>query len=194
MQERTYTTACHRLYAKFFKQVNELPLGNYRLDSALLSEQHKHLKLVEFKSGERAAIFNIGGKSYQINFRLDDSSASNKLYITCPYCKNKKQHLYVITNGYACRNCLGLHYTCQSEGSQDRLARRIRLLRQKLWGSDWPEINNLLKHPTYWPKPKWIRWKTFNQKQEEIRLLEIKYWAVMIKAMHYRKRKMGIAI
>ncbi len=28
----------------------------------------------------------------------------------------------------------------------------------------------------YWPKPKWMRWKTFEQKRNKITELEKKYW------------------
>jgi hypothetical protein len=38
----------------------------------------------------------------------------------------------------------------------------------------------------YWPKPKWMRWKKFEQKRNKITELEKKYWPmvdVQMKAM-----------
>ncbi len=35
----------------------------------------------------------------------------------------------------------------------------------------------------YWPKPKWLRWKTFEQKRNNIILLEKKYWPTAITQM-----------
>ena len=78
----------------------------------------------------------------------------------------KRQHLYAVKNAYACRECLGLHYASQSERPQERLMRRIRKLRKELWGYDWPDVNNMFEQVDYWPKPKWMRWKTFKQKKK----------------------------
>jgi hypothetical protein len=35
----------------------------------------------------------------------------------------------------------------------------------------------------YWPKPKWMRWKTFEQKRNKITELENKYWPMAIAQM-----------
>jgi hypothetical protein len=54
--------------------------------------------------------------------------------------------------------------------------RRIRKLRKELWDYDWPEVNNMFAQMTYWPKPKWMRWKTFEKKRNKIIELEKRYW------------------
>jgi len=179
-QTRAYTTEYHRISAKVFKGVLTAPLGGYTLNSDYLSREHKHLTLTESDNGIRLMTFTINDKPHQIALKLDSSSASNKLYITCPYCHKRRQHLYVIKTAYACRECLNLHYASQSERINERLMRRIRKLRKELWGYDWPEINNMFQQVAYWPKPKFMRWKTFEQKRDKITELENRYWPMAV--------------
>ncbi len=176
-QIRAYTNEYHRIHANAFKPLLKAPLGSYLLDAKHLSKPHQKLKLEENKCGVRFITFTINEKPQKVTLALDDRSASNKLYITCPHCNKKRQHLYAVKNAYACRECLGLHYASQSERPQERLMRRIRKLRKELWGYDWPDVNNMFEQVAYWPKPKWMRWKTFKEKQENILILEAKYWS-----------------
>jgi DNA-directed RNA polymerase subunit RPC12/RpoP len=129
--------------------------------------------------------FTINDKPHQIALKLDNRSASKKLYITCPYCQEQRQHLYVIKTAYVCRKCIGLHYVSQSERPQERLIRRIRKLRKDLWGHghDYPEINNMFENVQYWPKPKGMRWKTFEQKRNKLTELENRYWPMSLAQM-----------
>lgn len=182
-QTRAYTSEYHRINARVFKSLLTEPLGNYSIDSDHLSDGHQKLTLKENKNGVRSMIFTINNKPHKIALKLNNSSASNKLYIICPYCQKQRQSLYALKYAYACRQCIGLHYASQSERSQDRLMRRIRKLRKELWGYDWPEINNMFEQVAYWPKPKWMRWKTFEQKRNNIILLEKKYWPMAITQM-----------
>lgn len=78
---------------------------------------------------------------------------------------------------------MGLHYGCQSERPQERLLRRIRKLRVELWGADWIDVYNMFENIRYWPKPKWIRWKTFERKRDYILALEAKYWPLAMKQL-----------
>lgn len=175
-QIRAYTSEYHRIHANVFKPLLKMPLGNYSINLEYLSNNHRKLELEENKNGVRYVTFTINDKPHYIALKLDNSSASNKLYITCPYCQKQRQSLYAIKNAYACRQCIGLHYASQSERPQDRLMRRIRKLRKELWGYDWPDINNMFEQVIYWPKPKWMRWKTFEQKRNRITELEKQYW------------------
>jgi hypothetical protein len=175
-QARAYTGEYHRINAKVFKSLLTTPLGRYSISSEHLSDNHKKLDLKENKNGVRYITFTINDKPHHIVLKLDNRSASNKLYITCPYCQKQRQNLYAVKNAYGCRQCLGLHYASQSERPHERLMRRIRKLRKELWGYDWPEVNNMFENIYYWPKPKWMRWKTFEQKRDKITELEKKYW------------------
>lgn len=56
--------------------------------------------------------------------------------------------------------------------------RRIRKLRGELWGSNWPEINNMFEDIRKWPKPKFMNWESFNFKRNKIIELEKKYWPI----------------
>ena len=177
-QTRAYTGEYHRINARIFKPLLTNPLGNYSLDSEYLDNEHSKLKLSENKNGIRYLTFTINHKPHHIALKLDNRSASNKLYITCPYCQEQRQHLYAIKYAYGCRKCIGLHYATQSERPQERLMRRIRKLRKDLWGYDWPDVNNMFERVMYWPKPKWMRWKTFEQRRNKIIELEKTYWAL----------------
>ncbi|GAW96502.1 hypothetical protein [Colwellia marinimaniae] len=175
-QTRAYTGEYHRINANAFKSLLTTPLGSYSIDSEYLSANHRKLVLKENKNGVRYVTFTINDKPHKIALKLDNRSASNKLYITCPYCQKQRQHLYAIKHAYACRQCIGLHYASQSERPQDRLIRRIRKLRKELWGFDWPDVNNMFENIHYWPKPKGMRWKTFYMKRDKITELEKIYW------------------
>jgi hypothetical protein len=185
-QARAYTGEYHRINASVFKSLLTKPLGSYLIHSDRLSDEHKKLSLKENKNGVRYVTFAINDKPHTIELKLDNRSASNKLYITCPYCQKQRQSLYAIKYAYACRQCIGLHYATQSERPQERLMRRIRKLRKELWGYDWPDVNNMFEQVAYWPKPKWMRWKTFEQKRNKITELEKRYWPmadIQMKAM-----------
>ena len=155
------------------------PLGIYTINSEHLSDNHSKLVLKENKNDVRYVEFTINDKAHKIALKRDNRSASNKLYITCPYCQKQRQSLYAIKYAYACRQCIGLHYASQSERPNERLMRRIRKLRKELWGYDWPDVNNMFEQVAYWPKPKWMRWKTFNLKRNKITELENKYWPMV---------------
>ena len=154
-------------------------LGQYTINSDNLSEQHKQFELIELANNIKVAQFIINKRKLQIALVQDDSSASNKLYITCPCCQTKRQHLYTVKNAYACRECLGLHYATQAERPRDRLMRKIRKKRKSIWGADWPEVNNMFAHPQHWPKPKGLHWKTFFKAKDELYQLESKYWPMV---------------
>ena len=185
-QKRAYTGEYHRIHANVFKHLLTSPLGIYTINSEHLSDNHSKLVLKKNKNDVRYVEFTINDKPHKIALKLDNRSASNKLYITCPYCQKQRQSLYAIKYAYACRQCIGLHYASQSERPNERLMRRIRKLRKELWGFDWPDVNNMFENIYYWPKPKWMRWKTFEQKRNKITELEKKYWPmvdVQMKAM-----------
>ena len=175
-QTRAYTSEYHRIHANVFKSLLKVPLGDYSINSEHLSANHCKLALKENKNGVRYVTFTIHDKSHHIALKLDNRSISNKLYITCPYCQKQRQSLYAIKYAYGCRQCIGLHYASQSERPQERLIRRIRKLRKELWGYDWPDVNNMFENIAYWPKPKFMRWNTFEQKRNKITELEKRYW------------------
>tara|TARA_R110001592_G_scaffold360339_1_gene668549 strand:+ start:4843 stop:5463 length:621 start_codon:yes stop_codon:yes gene_type:complete len=182
-QTRAYTSEYHRIHANVFKLLLTKSLGSYSLNTEHLSNEHQKLELSENKNGVRYITFIINEKPHHIALKLDNRSASNKLYITCPYCQKQRQSLYAIKTAYACRQCIGLHHASQSERPQERLMRRIRKLRVALWGTNHPNINSMFENIRYWPKPKGMRWKTFEQKRDKITELENKYWPMSVAKM-----------
>lgn len=178
-QTRPYTSEYQRIPAKLFCNLLDAPVGNYSINSDQLSDEHKAFKLIETERWPRIAVFTIKGKEHLIPLQLDNRSASNKLYLVCPYCQHQRQHLYAVKNAYSCRKCLGLHYASQSERHKERLMRKIRNKRKKLWGADWPDVNNMFENSMYWAKPKCLHWKTFYKAQEELKQLERQYWPMI---------------
>jgi hypothetical protein len=182
-QTRAYTSEYHRIHANVFKSLLTKPLGSYSLNSDYLSNEHQKFKLTSLECGARLMTFTINGKPHKIALIINKRSASNKLYIICPYCHRQRQSLYAVKYAYGCRQCIGLHYASQSERPNERLMRCIRKLRKELWGYDWPDVNNMFEQVYYWPKPKWMRWKTFEQKRNRITELENQYWPMAISQM-----------
>ena len=120
LKTRSYTREYHSIRANIFKPLLTKPLGRYSLNAEYLSDGHRKLTLKEGKDRIRYVTFIINDKPQQVGLILDNRSASNKLYITCPYCHEKRQSLYVVKNAYSCRKCLGLHYASQSERPVER--------------------------------------------------------------------------
>jgi hypothetical protein len=183
---RAYTSEYHRINAKLFKPLLISKLGGYTINNDVLSLEHKKLQLSESESGIRIATFTINDKPHQIALKLDNRSASNKLYITCPYCQKQRQHLYAVKFAYACRECLKLHYATQAERPRDRLMRKIRKKRISIWGANWPEVRNMFAHPCYWTKPKSLHWKTFWKARDELYQLERQYWPMV--ELHFQSQ------
>lgn len=175
-QHRHYISEYYRINAIFFKNLIECPLGKYSFEKEGASIEHSSFKLIETSKWSRVMVFNINGKEVPIPLQIDHRSASKKTYLICPYCVTQRQHLYITKTSYACRKCLNLHYTSQSERKPDRLARSIRKKRYLLWGYDYPDVKNLFESCIWWPKPKWIRWKTFEKKRNHIVDMEKQYW------------------
>jgi hypothetical protein len=182
-QTRPYTTEYPRINAIIFKQLLDKPLGSYSLSNGSLGDEHRKFELKENEKGDRSVTFIINSKSHKIDLRMDNRSVSHKLYLCCSYCHKQRQSLYAIKTAYACRECIGLHYPCQSERPKDRLMRRIRKKRQSLWGSDYPDINNMFKNANDFFKPKFMKWEKFVEKRSAIFSLERQYWKVQAESM-----------
>ena len=68
--------------------------------------------------------------------------------------------------------------------------RKIRNKRKSLWGTDWPEVNNMFAHSQYWTKPKGIHWKTFDKAKEETYQLKLQYWPMV--ELHFQAQFGGL--
>ena len=75
-------------------------------------------------------------------------------YWQCPNCRRRCEVIVLASGGtyWGCRLCLRLRYRCQGLPTSDRLQERA----DKIWA-------RLGAVDTDWvPKPKWMRWPTFN--------------------------------
>ncbi len=84
-------------------------------------------------------------------------------WFRCPRCGRRVAKLF---GGalFLCRKCHGLAYRSQSETFSDRCFRRANKLRNRLGGE--PGVDR------YVPKPKWMRWATYDLLAGEIRELD----------------------
>lgn len=81
-------------------------------------------------------------------------------WFRCPRCGRRVAKLYGGT-AFWCRQCHGLAYRSQAETYADRCYRRANKMRARLGGE--PGAMSFL------PKPKWMRWPTYERLAEEIR-------------------------
>lgn len=174
-KRRRYTSELYKLPAKAFKELLTSKLGTYQLDGEGIPASFKQFELKQHNEEIRYAAFKRDNDNLEIALLTCSKSVSTKLYITCPFCQNQKQHLYIFTNGFACRNCLNLNYASQSERKQDRLARRIRKLRGSIWGG-LANVHDLTESARYYPKPKNKHWVKFECDKAVLNKLERKYW------------------
>lgn len=75
-------------------------------------------------------------------------------WFTCPRCSHRVAVLYAPGRYFACRQCCGLGYATQKEGTGDRAASRADKLRKQL---GWEA--GILNGPG--GKPKGMHWNTF---------------------------------
>lgn len=179
-QKRNYAGQYHRIYAKWFKPLLAEPIpekekNKFKIPVDWLSKSQKSFKLFKGVDYPRVMMFEINNQQIPVPLQTDNRSASNKLYLICPYCTKQKQSLFVLKNTYSCRDCANLHYACQSESKLGRLDRRIRKIRTKIWGADYPDKNNLMEASMFWPKPKGLHYSTFAKAQRELNTLEHEY-------------------
>ena len=174
-QTRLYTSERYRVDAKAFKGMIAADLGFYRIGWKSLSDDHRNFELIDTREWGRVMLFEFNNNKHPVPLSIDDRSVSRKLYLICPYCTKQREHLYAMSYGWTCRCCGRLHYPSQSEREEARLERKIRKLRLKIWGADWPDVYNLLESSCWWPKPKWMRRDKFEVNQRKLKELEHKH-------------------
>ena len=174
-QTRNYIESYQKLKANSFKKMLDAKVGSYIFEGIKQSEEHCIFELIAPDEWPRAMIFTINDRKIPVPLQTDNRSASNKVYLVCPFCTKQRQHLYAAKYSYKCRECLGAHYWSQSESKIDRLARRIRKIRAQTWGYDWPDRYNLIEGSMWWPKPKGLHGNTFAKVRAELKSLENEY-------------------
>lgn len=120
-------------------------------------------------------VMTINGVTRIIRISLTDAGYGVRQWYTCPHCGKRVAKLYIGKADIACRKCWNLHYTSQSEDRLGRMRMKIRRQRYAIWGNT-EQTRNLANDPCSFPKPKGMRWDTFNKKVAALVRYESAYW------------------
>jgi hypothetical protein len=85
-----------------------------------------------------------------------------RAWFLCPRTARRTTKLFLPNGGwhFLSRQAYGLGYACQREDRFSRLQRRAVTLNRQLEGEGWDTWD------TFPPKPKWMRWPTYERKFE----------------------------
>lgn len=176
-QQRHYTHELPYLDGKAIKRLMTLSDIGWRWVSSqgrtiefypVVSENNLRTYRAKVKNG-RERLFTLTATATQFNGR--------RWWFVCPHCHRRQGKIYWSDADVACRKCFGLHYASQSESRMDRMREMISKQREAIWG-DNPLIHNLFESSSWFPKPKGMRWTTFEIKRDRLLHLESIYWRI----------------
>ncbi|EJR0238841.1 MULTISPECIES: hypothetical protein [Enterobacter cloacae complex] len=130
--------------------------------------------LYTFRQADSYAM-TINGVTRVIRTTTTQAGYGVREWYVCPHCVKRVAKLYIGPKDIACRECWRLHYKSQSGDKLDRMRMSIRRQRYAIWG-DGEQFRNLFNHPNTFPKPKGMRWVTFERKLAWLILYEAAYW------------------
>lgn len=99
----------------------------------------------------------------------------------CLECGKRCEKIYW-WKGPRCRKCAGLSYRSQSEGTYDRLIRRVRRVRRRLGG----DSNLLANTPA---RPKRMHWRTYANFLGRLAAEEARVWGRLSARLEAGRRK-----
>lgn len=149
------TPVIHATAFKLLFERSESCSMNLRINSNRLSGFE-----LELMHAETDSIRNVFITSEHVTqlliFSKNRIGCATRITVECPICNMNRALLYFHAQGLGCRTCFNLHYKCQSETDYDRLLRRIRSQRIKVWGKTLSavKLNNLLVNTQTLEKPK----------------------------------------
>ena len=117
----------------------------------------------------------INGITWLIRTTITQAGYGIRQWYVCPHCVKRVAKLYIGRKDIACRECWKLHYKSQSADRLGRMRMKIRQQRCAIWGNN-DLTNNLFNDIRMFPKPKGMRWATFDRKRAELSALEMAYW------------------
>ncbi|MCD1125340.1 hypothetical protein LPW36_04750 [Jinshanibacter sp. LJY008] len=173
-QTRQYTTSLPRFrlsHLKTIKQMFESGLP------ALQWDTNAGKILLTTENGNITA--TIGGRTLSLRTTITQAGYGWREWYLCPHCSSRVADLFVGKKDIACRKCWKLHYASQSENQIDRMRRNIIKQRVAIWGG-YPPASNLFERVTYFPKPKGMRWETFERKRNKLIQDEAHYWLAFL--------------
>lgn len=109
-------------------------------------------------------------------------------WYVCPHCHQRCGRLYWTRTRAGCRQCMGLHYRCQSESTEDRELRRIRKGRHAIWGCGTPDIDYLLYCVNTFPRPKGMHRRRYALRAKKQNNRELNYLRALLVLLKQRYR------
>ncbi|HKN05884.1 MAG TPA: hypothetical protein VJY31_18380 [Buttiauxella sp.] len=118
----------------------------------------------------------INGVTRLIRITTTQAGYGIRQWYVCPHCMKRVAKLYFGSNDVACRECWKLHYKSQSGDRLERMRINLRSQRLAIWGYGYvPTVLNLSIDVQWFPKPKGMRWETFNRKLAMLTACEVAY-------------------
>lgn len=130
---------------------------------------------IDFKRVESGLVITNFKYPQKIPITQTQLTYGTRYWWLCPSCGRRCSILYLNKHGFNCRLCVKPSYESQNGYKLNHIESKIRKLRKQLWGTDAIEIDNLFDTSEWRPKPKWMRWHTFNRKRESLLRLELYY-------------------
>ncbi len=101
----------------------------------------------------------------------------------CPICQTRVAILYLVSDLFRCRHCHNIPYSSQQEGHLDRLCRKARKIRKRLYENEIDRYGFFALSDPLFYKPKGLHWITFerlkrveNGVQNEIEKVMVSKW------------------
>lgn len=169
---RSYTTDLPRIGLKFLAHIRSNLVD--AVPGTQLSCQTECGTLYIFRQADGYAM-TINGVTRAIRITTTQAGYGVRQWYVCPHCMKRAAKLYIGKKDIGCRACWKLHYKSQSADILDRMRMKIRQQRCAIWGSN-DLANNLFNDIRMFPKPKGMRWATFDRKRAELSVMEMAYW------------------
>lgn len=169
---RSYTTDLPRIGLPFLANMRSR-LADAEPGTQLYTQTESGT-LYTFRQADSYAM-TINGVTRAIRTTTTQAGYGVREWYVCPHCMKRVAKLYIGKKDIGCRACWKLHYTSQSEDRLGRMRMKMRRQRYAIWGNT-EQTRNLANDPCSFPKPKGMRWDTFNKKVGVLVRYESVYW------------------
>ncbi len=169
---RSYTTDLPRIGLQFLAYIRSKLAA--AVPGTQLSCQTESGTLYIFRQADGYAM-TINDVTRAIRTTTTEAGYGVRQWYVCPHCMNRVAKLYISPKDIGCRGCWKLHYKSQSADKLDRMRMSIRWQRYAIWG-DGEQYINLFNQPELFPKPKGMRWATFDRRLTRLMQYEQAYW------------------